>query len=212
VTARVSHPLFARMFVRVAPALDREGGADHRRRLLERLSGRVVEVGAGNGRNFAHYPPEVTSVLAVEPEPYLRRLATRSAEAAPVPVRVVAGVAEALPATDAEFDAAVASLVLCSVRDPRATLAELRRVVRPGGELRFYEHVAAETGGLRRLQRVLDATVWPLLIGGCHAGRDTVGAIESAGFHVERLDRFRFPERGGLNPTSPHVLGVAVKP
>jgi ubiquinone/menaquinone biosynthesis C-methylase UbiE len=211
VGGRRGHPIFARMFVRASAAMDAGGGAEHRQRLLAGLEGRIVEVGAGNGRNFAHYPPGVTGVLAVEPERYLRELAAHDAALAPVSVEVVEGVAERLPADDGAFDAGVVSLVLCSVADQAAALRELRRVIRPGGELRFYEHVRAETPGLRRVQRVLDRTVWPFFVGGCHTGRDTAGAIEATGFRIERLDRFRFPEGGLPTPTAPHVLGVATR-
>jgi ubiquinone/menaquinone biosynthesis C-methylase UbiE len=150
-------------------------------------------------------------VLGVEPEPYLREAARRSAEAAAVPIEVVDGIADELPADDGTFDAAVASLVLCSVPDQRAALREIRRVLRSCGELRFFEHVRADTRGLYRVQRLVDASIWPLLFGGCHTGRDTGAAIEAAGFRLERLDRFRFPDTGPPMPTSPHVLGVAVK-
>lgn len=186
--------------------------ADHRRSLLAGLSGEVIEVGAGTGANFPHYPAAVTRVVAVEPEPHLRRLARRNAVRAPVVVEVVDGIAERLDTEAASFDAAVVSLVLCSVADLPAAAAELYRVVRPGGELRFLEHVRSHSAGLRRLQRALDATVWPLLVGGCHTGRDTVAALERAGFWIDRLDRFRFPDRGVVVPTSPHVAGVAIRP
>ena len=172
----------------------------------------MIEVGAGNGLNFAHYPPQVTRVLAVEPEPFLRALAAASVAGAPVPVDVVDGTAEKLPVNDAGFDAAVVSLVLCSVGDPHAALAEVHRVIRPGGELRFLEHVAADTPSLQRIQRLLDATVWPRLGGGCHACRDSVTAIRDAGFSIERVDHFRFPETRLPFPTSPHVVGVARRP
>ncbi|NIK59765.1 class I SAM-dependent methyltransferase [Kribbella shirazensis] len=204
----MKRPLFARMYARVRPALDQQGAAEHRRRLLAGAVGRVVEVGAGDGGNFAHYPSEVVSVLAVEPEPYLRAQAEHQARSAPVPVEVVEGTADKLPAPDAAADVVVVSLVLCSVPDQAAALAEARRVLRPGGELRFYEHVAADGGRLGTVQRVVDATLWPLLAGGCHTHRDTVGAIAAAGFEVEELDRFEFPP-GRSTPASPHVLGRA---
>jgi ubiquinone/menaquinone biosynthesis C-methylase UbiE len=191
------------------PAMDRQGALAYRRRLLAGLSGRVVEVGAGDGGNFAFYPPEVTGVVAVEPEPYLRDQATRRAEMAPVPVQVVDGVAERLPLAASSVDAAVLSLVLCSVPDQAAALAELHRALRPGGELRFFEHVAADTPGLRRVQAVVDRTVWPLLLAGCHTGRDTVAAIGAAGFAVEEVERFRFPAGGPPAPSTPHALGRA---
>ncbi|MEU5938219.1 methyltransferase domain-containing protein [Micromonospora sp. NPDC047548] len=211
-SSRVSHPLFARVFARASVAMDRAGAAEHRRRLVAGLRGRVVEVGAGNGRMFPHYPPEVDAVLAMEPEPWLRAAARAAAERAQVPVTVTAGLAEALPVADATVDAVVLSLVLCSVPDQAVALREAYRVLRPGGSLRFYEHVAAGTPGLRRAQRVADATCWPLLCGGCHTGRDTVSAIVAAGFSVVRLDRFRFPPGRLSGPASPHVLGAAIRP
>lgn len=208
----VSHPVFARFFQRASVAMDRAGAAEHRHRLVADLTGRVVEVGAGNGRMFPHYPPEVTDVLAVEPEPRLRAAALTAAAEAPVRVTVTDGLAEALPVADAAVDAVVMSMVLCSVRDQAAALGEAYRVLRPGGQLRFFEHVRAESPGLRRVQRVVDATFWPRLCGGCHTDRDTVAAIRSAGFTVTDLDRFRFPQTQVPAPAAPHVLGTATRP
>src|SRR3954470_8369162 len=139
------HPLFARLWIKASPKAEDKGAGAHRDDMLAGLSGRVLELGAGNGLNFAHYPATVTEVVAVEPEPTLRAAAQTAAGEAPVPVRVVEGVADRLPAEEGEFDAAVASLVLCSVPDQASALAELKRVIRPGGDLRFYEHVKPET-------------------------------------------------------------------
>ncbi|REE99939.1 class I SAM-dependent methyltransferase [Thermomonospora umbrina] len=205
------HPLFARFYARTSTLMERRLAA-HRRSLLDGLTGRVIEVGAGPGANFAHYPPEVTGVLAVEPEPHLRGLAQTAARHAPVPVEVIDGIAERLPADDASCDAAVASLVLCSVTDPAAALAEMRRVLKPGGRLRFFEHVAAEAPARRRVQKSLDATVWPLLGGGCHAGRDTAGAIERAGFTLTHLERLGRADTGMPFPAAPQIIGTATAP
>jgi SAM-dependent methyltransferase len=208
--ASVHHPIFARLFAWGASNAPAEQD-EHRRRTLAGLSGRVVEVGAGNGLNFPHYPPEVTEVLAVEPEPYLRAKAEEAAAQAPVRIVVVDGLADALPAGDASFDAGVASLVLCSVPRQDEALAELRRVIRPGGELRFYEHVrahdAAHARGQDRINRV-----WPRFSGGCHPNRDTPAAISAAGFDIESCEHFRFRPFVLLKAIEPHVIGVARRP
>jgi ubiquinone/menaquinone biosynthesis C-methylase UbiE len=204
----VHHPLFARLYERLSEHEDRRGGREHRIELLGGLSGRVIEVGAGNGRNFAHYPASVTEVLAVEPEPRLRASAQRAAADAQIPIEVVAGLAERLPAADGSFDAGVASLVLCTVPDQRAAVEELRRVIRPGGELRFYEHVVSRRPVTARIQHALDATLWPRLAGGCHLGRDTLPAIEAAGFDVESSRRFAFGP-SAMGPQIAHIIGKA---
>jgi ubiquinone/menaquinone biosynthesis C-methylase UbiE len=113
----VRHPIFAPAFDRISPLMEREAGP-RRDELLARLSGRVVEIAAGNGANFAHYPPTVDEVIAVEPEAYLRERATERASSATVPVDVRDGLADDLPLEDASVDAVVISLVLCSVPDP----------------------------------------------------------------------------------------------
>ncbi|MFI8961992.1 class I SAM-dependent methyltransferase [Streptomyces sp. NPDC053493] len=206
------HPVFARCYSRlVGPALERAGITAHRRRLLAGLSGEVVEIGAGNGLNFPHYPPDVTRLVAVEPEPTLRALAVRQAHGLALPVDTVTARGEQLPFANASFDAAVVCLVLCSVADQPATLAELRRVLRPGGQLRFLEHVRAASPAMRGLQRVLDATLWPRLAGGCHTGRDTEAAIAAAGFTVTAVDRFAFPPTRVPMPAGAHILGTAIR-
>lgn len=210
---RMSHPVFARVYERLSVMMDRAGGAEHRHALVAGLRGRVIEVGAGNGRTFAHYPAEVTEVVAVEPEPRLRAAAILAARQAPTRIRVVDGLAEQLPGKDEEFDAAVVGLVLCTVPDQAAALAEIRRVLRPGARLRFFEHVAADQPGMtQRAQRVADATLWPRLFAGCHTGRDTAAAIDASGFIIEELHRFRFPATGPGSPAAPHIRGSAIRP
>jgi len=204
-------PLFARCYARVSPRMEAQGMAALRAELLAGVRGRVVEVGAGNGLNFTHYPPETTEVIAVEPEPYLRRLAEQATRQAPVPVTVLPGSAGSLPLETGSADVGVASLVLCSVENQQAALRELHRVIRPGGELRFLEHVRADARRLLQLQQIAQATVWPLLAGGCHPARDTAAGIIAAGFEITSVRRFRFPEGRIPVPTDPHVLGIAVR-
>jgi ubiquinone/menaquinone biosynthesis C-methylase UbiE len=208
---QASHPVFARIYTTVAEIGERRGGAEHRQRLLAGLSGRVIEVGAGSGANFTHYPTTVDEVVAVEPERYLRERAQRTAAQAPVSVSVADGGADRLPGEPGSFDAGVAALVLCTVPDQQRALAELFRVIRPGGELRFYEHVVGHSKWESRYQRFADATFWPHVAGGCHLARDTKMGIEQAGFVIETCERFRFSPSPFL-PPDPHILGTARRP
>lgn len=204
------HPRFAWMYARISREAERRGTAEHRDRALAGLAGRVIEVGAGNGLNFGHYPDTVTEVLAVEPEDRLRALAEQAATHAAVLVRVVPGHADALPAADATFDAAVASLVLCSVPQAAGALAEIRRVLIPGGELRFFEHVRSGQPLLGLLQDAI-TPLWSRAAGGCHLNRDTTVAIRAAGFHIEQLERFCYAPLRFI-PAHAHILGRAATP
>lgn len=203
------HPLFARLFDRLSRLMEREL-AHHRDELLAGLSGRVLELGAGNGLSFARYPSSVEQVVAVEPEPYLRAKAELAAARAPVTTVVVEGVAAALPFDDVSFDAAVCSLVLCSVPEQDLALAQLRRVLRADGQLRFFEHVRSPTPHKARLQNGLDGSrVWPRLAGGCHCARDTEATIRASGFRIERVRSVDVGPR--WLPSNPHLLGRAVR-
>lgn len=211
--SKVEHPRFARVWswlVKHEPA-DVARGRDE---LLEGLQGRVLEVGAGTGANFPHYPSQVAEVVAVEPEPHLRAEAAQAAAGMRGPTRftVLDGTFEELPVAAAPpFDAVVCSLVLCSVQDPGASLSAALGALRPGGELRYYEHVATD-GWLGGLQRAVDATFWPRAFGGCHTHRDTAGAIERAGFERVRHRDIRSAPRWVPMPVAPMVLGAARRP
>ena len=211
-SATVRHPIFARAWQLLSGCVEQEVG-QYRSELLAGLSGHVLEIGAGNGANFAHYPATVERLDALEPEAYLRAAATRAAVDPTVAPAVSVGdaTAEALPFADGTFDAAVACLVLCTVGDPGRALAELHRVVRPGGELRFLEHVRSDRASKARIQQRFDRyRLWPLVAGGCHCSRETGPAIDAAGFTVEQ--RRSVETRPTWSLTNPMILGVARRP
>jgi SAM-dependent methyltransferase len=200
---------FARYLERQEQRKPDLGARELHRRLRAGLRGRVVEPGAGDGRTFEHYPPEVVHVLAVEPDPTARAAAAERARDASVPIEIVDGVAESLPAEDGSFDAAVVSGVLCSVPDPAGSLHELRRVLAPGAELRFWEHVRSPHVSFRVVQRAVDALFWTRALGGCETTRDTEAAIRAAGFGIVTIER-GFHSSSVLTITSaPYVLGSA---
>ncbi|HEY6775445.1 MAG TPA: class I SAM-dependent methyltransferase [Thermoleophilaceae bacterium] len=204
----VHHPIFARFLAAVTERAEGTEEDEIRRELLAGLRGRVIEIGSGTGPNFRLYPDAVSELVAVEPEDYLRARAEEAAGRAGRPISVVDAIADELPFEDGSFDAAVAAQVLCSVPSQAAALAEIRRVLRPGGELRFYEHVVARQPRYARFQR-LAGRVTPLLAGGCHPDRDTGRAIEQAGFTIERCRRFVFRPCLLDLPVAPRILGVA---
>jgi ubiquinone/menaquinone biosynthesis C-methylase UbiE len=204
----VNHPFFARFLAGVAARA--EGGEEDglRSELLAGLSGRVIEIGAGTGPNFRLYPETVTEIVAVEPEDYLRAKAEEAAARAGRPIRLVDALADRLPFEDASFDAAVVAQVLCSVPDQAAALNEVRRILKPDGELRFYEHVLARDPRRARFQR-LAGKVTPHIAGGCHPDRETGRAIEDAGFEIQRCRRFSFSQSPLDLPVAPRILGAA---
>jgi SAM-dependent methyltransferase len=202
-----SHPVFSALYSVLARASERGDIGERRRHLLAWAHGRVVEIGAGTGLNFRHYPEAVSQVVAIEPDPAMIRRARRVAAEARVPVTLRQAEAEQLPLEDASFDTAVSTLVLCSVGELHASLAELRRVLRPGGRLLFYEHIRADTLRLARWQDRVERP-WGWFVGGCHPNRDIVAAIGDAGFGFEDLERLE--PRGEMPFTRPHAMGVAV--
>jgi SAM-dependent methyltransferase len=206
----VDNPFFARLWT-VMSAHETDAIKKLRRENLAGLSGRVLEVGAGTGTNFEFYPATVTEVVAVEPERRLAELAQQAAATAPVPVTVSNDTVEQYMASgSAPFDAVVCSLVLCSVEEPESVLRELHSLLKPGGELRYLEHIAS--GGARaRLQKFADATFWPRLLGNCHTHRHTEQSITGAGFAVSGARReWTMPTWVPL-PVAEFAIGRAVK-
>ncbi|MFA5711192.1 class I SAM-dependent methyltransferase [Mycolicibacterium sp.] len=207
--SQLSHPFFARLWTLMS-AHETEELTRLRRANLAGLRGRVLEVGAGTGTNFAHYPDTVTQVVAVEPEVHLLEHAKTAAAVAPVPVSVSGQTVETL--SDPEpFDAVVCSLVLCTVEQPDGVLAQLFDQLRPGGEVRYLEHVAS-AGWRGRLQRFADATVWPRISGNCHSHRHTEQSLRTAGFSIEDARREWTLPRWVPLPVAEFALGRAVKP
>jgi ubiquinone/menaquinone biosynthesis C-methylase UbiE len=185
---------------------ERECLAAWRTDLLGELSGAVLEVGAGTGANLAHYPDAVDRLVLCEPDAAMRRRIDRSDPR----VELSDASAERLPFDDASFDAVVCTLVLCSVTDPAAAIAEVARVLAPGGRFVFLEHVAAE-GNPGRLawQRRIEP-VWKRLMGNCHLTRPTADLIEAGGLVLSRVERESM--RKAMPIVRPTVRGVARKP
>ncbi|MCB0932696.1 MAG: class I SAM-dependent methyltransferase [Mycobacterium sp.] len=208
VAKTLNHPFFARLWTLMSahetPLMGRL-----RTENLAGLSGRVLEVGAGTGTNFAHYPYTVAEVVALEPEILLAPKAREAAAAARVPVTVIESTIEALPPTE-PFDAVVCSLVLCSVEDPGSVLSQLHSLLKPGGELRYFEHVASP-GWRSKLQQLADATVWPHIAGNCHTHRQTERAIVAAGFTVQAARHQMTLPAWVPMPVAEVALGRAIK-
>lgn len=182
-----------------------------RAELLSDLDGDVLEVGAGTGANLPHYSPRVAHLVLAEPDPHMRRRlrdAVRRAELAHAEVSDAS--LGALPMASASFDAVVSTLVLCSVPDQQTALADVYRVLRPGGRFVFLEHVAAETNpGRLRWQRRVEP-LWRRLAGNCHLTRRTEEAVLAAGFTIERIQRESI--RKAMPLVRPSIRGVARKP
>ena len=208
-TSTVDNPFFARVWTWMA-SHEPESVKQLRRENLAGLSGRVLEIGAGTGTNFELYPDTVTEVVAVEPEHRLAVQAQQAAAAASVPITVSTETVEQF--ADAEpFDAVVCSLVLCSVDDPDRVVRQLHSLLKPGGELRYFEHVAS-SGARARLQKLADATLWPRMAGNCHTHRHTEQTIVDAGFNVSGARREWVLPAWMPVPSSEVAIGRAVKP
>lgn len=182
---------FAALYDRCLQGTEDAGLHEMRREVLAGATGRTIDLGAGTGVNRDLYPPAVTELVMVEPDPHMfKQLHEKVREDG---VELVQASAQDLPFPDAGFDTAVFTLVLCTVPNPRAALAEAARVLKPGGKLLFIEHVRSQEPRLARWQDRLEKP-WRFLGDGCHCNRDTVAAIESAPFEIERVERGEMPK------------------
>ncbi len=180
------HRLFAALYDPMNRGLERTWGAAQRRALLASLRGRVLDIGIGTGANLPYYPPE-TTVVGIEPDPHmLRRAQAKLAAGGRTSVEFRQAPAEALPFADASFDHVVCTLVLCTVHEPDRALAEIRRVLKPEGEVYFLEHVRPD-GGKGRLLDIV-RPVWSAMSAGCIVNRRTGQLLERAGFHIDALE------------------------
>lgn len=201
--------LRARLFAALLPALSRGHvslSEPWRKKLLGSLAGKVLEIGPGTGVNLAYLPDGVHWV-GLEANPYLHPHLQRALGLRGLSGEILLGRAEAIPLPEESVEAVVATLVLCSVADPRRALAEILRVLKPGGCLIFLEHVAAPQGScLRRAQDLLSPP-WAFLGDGCHPNRETLALVREAGFARVEAEAFTLP----LPLVAPHVAGVACK-
>jgi SAM-dependent methyltransferase len=181
--------------------------AGHKRRILARVGGVVVEIGPGNGPNLRYLPPK-TTVHAIEPNPYFHRRLERTAAAHGIDLIIHPVMGEAIDLDDASVDAVLCTWVLCTVDDPAQVLREIHRILRPGGRFAFIEHVGAPRGAVRRVQRLVRRP-WRWAFEGCRTDRDTAAAIRAAGFASVEISEFRF--RSSFVPVRTQIAGIAVR-
>jgi ubiquinone/menaquinone biosynthesis C-methylase UbiE len=185
--------MFTAIYDRGMKGSEEAGMREMRHKLLAQAGGRVLELGAGTGLNLKHYRGVIESLTLTEPDPHMVRRLREKLAATDQEAAVVEAPAEDLPFADDSFDTVVVTLVLCTVPDPAAALAEARRVLAPGGKLLFLEHVRSEDAGLARWQDRLERP-WRFLGDGCHCNRDTLTAIDSAGFQVNEVEHGTLPK------------------
>lgn len=201
--------LFSAAYDRGFKASEEAGLRAMRAELLAGARGRVLEIGAGTGLNLEHYGERVEKLVLAEPDPYMTKRLREKLGASGRAAEVVEAPAERLPFEDDSFDTAVVTLVLCTVPDPAHALAEIRRVLRPGGELLFLEHVRSSHEGLAAWQDRLERP-WKFLADGCRCNRDTAGAIAAAGFECSEVGRGTLPKLPPL--VRPLIRGTARSP
>jgi SAM-dependent methyltransferase len=184
---------FAAVYDRGLKSTEEAGLREMRRETLAKAEGRTIDLGAGTGVNIELFPERVSELVLAEPDPHMLKQLRAKLAASPIEASAIDAPAESLPFEDDSFDTAVFTLVLCTVPDPEAALAEAARVLRPGGKLLFVEHVRSQQVGLARWQDRLEKP-WRFLADGCHCNRDTVSLIEAAPFTLEQVERDQLPK------------------
>lgn len=214
ITTSIYNATWGRVFARVyewsLAATEDAGMRGYRRDLLSRAEGRTLEVGAGTGFNLEHYPDSVTELIATEPfEPMARQLRAKLAARSGGPAtEVIEASADGLPVADASVDTVVCTLVLCTVDDPAATLAEVDRVLKPGGRLLFCEHVRSDDPDSARWQDRL-MRPWKAFGHGCRCNRDTLSTIAASPLEVDEVEHGTLPKAPPI--VRPRIQGSAVK-
>ena len=203
------HPWFAAIYDRLNAAAERGFLRPARTRVAGGARGRVLEIGCGTGAAFPYYGEGVQALIATEPDPCMLTRARRRATDVARQIDLQKASAEALPFPDASFDTVVAMLVLCTVTDPARALTEIRRVLKPGGTLRFYEHVRhGHAPGA--LAQDLVAPLWARCFGGCRPNRNTAASIAAAGLQIVELEAATpVPPIPPFWFIRPQILGVA---
>src|SRR3990170_7720188 len=203
------HRWFAAVYDRLMSSAERSFMKGVREEIAGGASGRVLELGAGTGANFAYYGASAQELFAIEPDPYMLERAQHRAGESGRPIDLRQASAEAIPFEDASFDTVVSTLVMCSVRDPLRALSEVRRVLNPSGELRVYEHVRYDHP-FGAFWQDLITPVWRWFGAGCHPNRDVAQAIREAGFNIVELERSKpLPPVPPMVFSRPHIMGVA---
>ena len=204
------HKWFAAIYDRMMASAERSFMKGVREQMAGGASGRVLELGAGTGANFAYYGPGAEEIFAIEPDPHMLERARGRAGEAPRPIDLRQASAEEIPFEDASFDTVVSTLVMCSVNDPLRALSEARRVLKPSGKLRLYDHVRYENV-FGAFWQDLAAPAWRWLGGGCSPNRDIAGLVREAGFEFEQLELTKpVPPLPPMIITRPHIKGIAV--
>ncbi len=203
------HKWFASIYDRMMASGERSFMREIREEIAGGARGRVLEIGAGTGANFPYYNDHAEEIFAAEPDPYMLQRAKRRAEKVGRPIELRQASAENLPFDDASFDTVVSTLVMCSVGDPLLALSEVRRVLKPSGELRMYEHVRYEYA-FGAFWQDLITPVWRWVGAGCHPNRDIASAVREVGFEFERIELTKpHPPIPPMIFVRPHIKGVA---